>query len=210
MYVRINASVNVCIYSNGYPTRPQGPVSWRPTTVKWRQFSQSYHHSTIGTRQTWVSWSVTTVCERWGEVWLHVCRWWLRFMILGFVKCRWWNDGSTVKTVVTWRSSASMIPALGVCCKSLVWLIREVNPWSAELEADALTTRPWPHLRQQWRTKATDYNRDQCLHQQSFLCLSKKSLSTARDDSSPDHLWRKSSRQSFNSCLTITGKSPSW
>ena len=29
-----------------------GPVSWRPTTVKWRQFSQSNRHSTIGTRQT--------------------------------------------------------------------------------------------------------------------------------------------------------------
>ena len=28
-----------------------------------------------------------------------------------FVECRWWNDGWTVKTVVTWRSSASMIPA---------------------------------------------------------------------------------------------------
>ena len=28
------------------------PVSWRPTTVKWRQFSQSSRHSTIGTRQT--------------------------------------------------------------------------------------------------------------------------------------------------------------
>ena len=30
----------------------QGPVSWRPTTVKWRQFSQSNPQSTIGTRQT--------------------------------------------------------------------------------------------------------------------------------------------------------------
>ena len=30
----------------------QGPVSWRLTTVKWRQFSQSNRHSTIGTRQT--------------------------------------------------------------------------------------------------------------------------------------------------------------
>ena len=30
----------------------QGPVSWRPTTVKWRQFSQPNRHSTIGTRQT--------------------------------------------------------------------------------------------------------------------------------------------------------------
>ena len=29
-----------------------GTVSWRPTIVKWRQFSQSSRHSTIGTRQT--------------------------------------------------------------------------------------------------------------------------------------------------------------
>ena len=29
-----------------------GPVSWRPTTVKWRQFSQSNRHPTIGTGQT--------------------------------------------------------------------------------------------------------------------------------------------------------------
>ena len=32
--------------------RDLGPVPRRPTTVKWRQFSQSSHHSTIGTRQT--------------------------------------------------------------------------------------------------------------------------------------------------------------
>ena len=30
-----------------------------------------------------------------------------------FVECRWWNSGWTVKTVVTWWSSASMIPAPG-------------------------------------------------------------------------------------------------
>ena len=30
-----------------------------------------------------------------------------------FVECRWWNDGWTVKAVVTGRSSASMIPAPG-------------------------------------------------------------------------------------------------
>ena len=30
-----------------------------------------------------------------------------------FVECRWWSDGWTVKTVVTWRSLASMIPAPG-------------------------------------------------------------------------------------------------
>ena len=28
-----------------------------------------------------------------------------------FVECRWWNDGWTVKTVITWRSPASMILA---------------------------------------------------------------------------------------------------
>ena len=31
-----------------------------------------------------------------------------------FVKCRWWNDGWSVKTVITWRSSVSMIPAPGL------------------------------------------------------------------------------------------------
>ena len=30
-----------------------------------------------------------------------------------FVKCRWWKDSWTVKTVVTWQSWASMIPARG-------------------------------------------------------------------------------------------------
>ena len=36
------------------------------------------------------------------------------FQDTGFVECRWWNDGWTVKTVVTWRWSASTIPALDV------------------------------------------------------------------------------------------------
>ena len=38
-----------------YQHRPRlnlGPVSWRPMTVKWQQFSQSNRHSTICTRQT--------------------------------------------------------------------------------------------------------------------------------------------------------------
>ena len=33
-------------------TKHLGPVSWRPTTVKWRQFSQPNHHSIICTGQT--------------------------------------------------------------------------------------------------------------------------------------------------------------
>ena len=39
-----------------------------------------------------------------------------------FVECRWWNDGWTVKTVVTWRSLASMIPAPGLLSsRSELW-----------------------------------------------------------------------------------------
>ena len=68
-----------------------------------------------------VSWSVTIVDERRGVtsrlptmVTLHDTR---------FVECRWWNDGWTAKTVVTWPSSASMIPAPGPprSPPSLVW-----------------------------------------------------------------------------------------
>ena len=40
-----------------------------------------------------------------------------------FVECRWWNDGWTMKTVVTRRSLASMIPAPGCCCWLLAWLL---------------------------------------------------------------------------------------
>ena len=37
-----------------------------------------------------------------------------------FVECRLWNDGWTVKTVVTW-SSASMIPAPGLSWSEHIW-----------------------------------------------------------------------------------------
>ena len=58
-------------------------------------------------RQT-TRWGVTAGVKvaLWGvKVALHNTR---------FVECRWWNDGWTVKTVITWWSSASMIPAPGV------------------------------------------------------------------------------------------------
>ena len=42
-----------------------------------------------------------------------------------FVECRWWNDSWTVKTVVAWRSSASMIPAPGLVC---------MFPWHANTQ----------------------------------------------------------------------------
>ena len=36
-----------------------------------------------------------------------------------FVRYRWWNDGWTVKTVITWQLLASIIPAPGL----LLWII---------------------------------------------------------------------------------------
>ena len=54
----------------------QGSVSWRQTIVTWRQFSQSSRHSTNRPSTNPVSWSVTIVIERRGEVWLHICWWW--------------------------------------------------------------------------------------------------------------------------------------
>ena len=84
-----------------------------PTIVKWRQFSQSNRHSTIGTRQTEyheARYHRRRMCSHTSPrrsptmVTLHDT---------GLVECRWWNDGWTVKTVVTWQSSASMIPAPG-------------------------------------------------------------------------------------------------
>ena len=50
-----------------------------------------------------------------------------------FVECRWWNDGWTVKTVVTWRSSASMIPALGVAWEQPIYWYTTV--WTKHLHA---------------------------------------------------------------------------
>ena len=44
-----------------------------------------------------------------------------------FVKCQWWNDGWTVKTVVTWQSSASMIQTPGnVSCSQFVSRVKTV------------------------------------------------------------------------------------
>ena len=63
-----------------------------------------------------------------------------------FVECRWWNDGWTLKTVVTWRSSASMVPAPEV---SLTRKPR-MELGSAALVAGVLTTGPrgwWTALR---------------------------------------------------------------
>ena len=120
-FFHVSAHVSVKqLATDQYPSRTRGtelcitlgPVSWRPTTVKWRQFSQSNRHSTIGTRQTqYMKRYHRRRTTRWGVtarsptmVTLHDTR---------FVECRWWNDGWTVKTDVTWRSSASMIPAPG-------------------------------------------------------------------------------------------------
>ena len=88
-----------------------GHVSWRLTTVMWWQSSQSNRHSTIGTWQTEYHEALPSSAKTCSHtsfrrsptmVMLHDTR---------FVQCRKWNDGWTVKTIVTWRSSASMILA---------------------------------------------------------------------------------------------------
>ena len=82
-----------------------GPVSWRPTTVKWRQSSQSNRHSTIGTRQTEyreaLPWSA--------NVQSHLASSPRRSSTMVTL-----HDTRFVKTVVTWRWSASMMPAPGL------------------------------------------------------------------------------------------------
>ena len=48
----INHLVGLVVKVSACKVADQGSVSWRPTTVKWQQFSQSNRYSTIGTRQT--------------------------------------------------------------------------------------------------------------------------------------------------------------
>ena len=48
-----------------------------------------------------------------------------------FVECRWWNDGWTVKTVVTWLSLVSMILAPGVGLRVLLLLIPQLYVWGS-------------------------------------------------------------------------------
>ena len=52
-----------------------------------------------------------------------------------FVECRWWNDGWTLKTVVTWRSSASMIPAHGPWSNNAI-LLEKIRPSHLTLAPD--------------------------------------------------------------------------
>ena len=44
-----------------------------------------------------------------------------------FVECRWWSDGWTVKTVVTGRLSASMIPAPAFVMLKNIWASRRIS-----------------------------------------------------------------------------------
>ena len=48
-----------------------------------------------------------------------------------FVECGWWNDGRTVKTVMAWGLSASMILATGVC-QMVVTLVAGEWRWDWE------------------------------------------------------------------------------
>ena len=75
----------------------QGPVSWRPTTFKRRQFSQPNRHSTIGIRHTQYHKALPSSVN----VQSHLTSSMVTLHDTRFVECRWWNDGWTVKTVVT-------------------------------------------------------------------------------------------------------------
>ena len=51
---RVHCCTRIPCFLNSYcsPKLEQRPVSWRPTSVKCRQSSQSNRHSTVSTRQT--------------------------------------------------------------------------------------------------------------------------------------------------------------
>ena len=82
------------------------------TTVFTVQPSFHHRHSTNRASRSVTN---TIVGERAVTPHLVVRRRWQCFIKLGFIECRWWNDGWTVKTVVTRRSSASIIPAPDPC-----------------------------------------------------------------------------------------------
>ena len=104
-----NDQLCLCTFSRNSPL---GPVSWRPSTVKWRWFSQSNRLSPSALDKPSIMkrhhrrWTCSHTSPRRSPTMVG-----LMLHDIGFVKCRWWNDGWTVKTVVTWRSSASMLPA---------------------------------------------------------------------------------------------------
>ena len=106
--------------------------------------SSAYHAQHVVLRATWYEGTAQLLSLT--ELKLHLFElylvgWIIKPMVTlhdtRFVECRWWNDGWTVKTVIIWRSSASMIPApdhlhlralppfpffLIQCCL-LVWLL---------------------------------------------------------------------------------------
>ena len=106
-----------------------GPVSWRPTTVKWRQFSQSNRHSTIGTRQTEYHEALPLSVNMQSQLTSS-------FTDDGnasgtrFVECGWWNDGWSVKTVVL---DGHWLHDTGPCYDYLEVLVLQGSPPSLVL-----------------------------------------------------------------------------
>ena len=86
-----------------WPSIDDSPTLISPSALDKPSIMKRYHH--------WWMCSHTSPHHSPTMVMLHGTR---------FVKCRWWDDGWTVKTVVTWWSSASMIPAPGVKGSALV------------------------------------------------------------------------------------------
>ena len=78
--------------------------------------------------------------------------------VTGFVECRWWNDGWTVKTVVTWRSSASMIPAPGFDLNFSTWISVQVESyqrWDRLVWSQVSARTGWPGVGILWLGELT-------------------------------------------------------
>ena len=77
-----------------------GPVSWRATIVDRPSFSQSYSHRTMGIGQTEYQKALPSSVNVQSRLTSSFAddgnASWFRF-----VECRFWNDGWTVKNVVT-------------------------------------------------------------------------------------------------------------
>ena len=97
-----------------------GPVSWRLTTVKWRQFSQSNRQYTISTQQTEYHEALPSSVN--DDEMRCDCTFTDDRNTSWYLVCRWWNDGLTVKTVVTWWSSASLVLAPVFIKSSVCWM----------------------------------------------------------------------------------------
>ena len=115
-------------YGDGWQAQllPQSVTRGRYHGGRRPSSEDSFHSPTVSPPSALDKPSITKRTTRWGVTARSPTM--VTFHDTRFVECRWWNDGWTVKTVVIWRSSASMIPAPGVAAVSS--LIPPAKLWS--------------------------------------------------------------------------------